>query len=68
MIEFKLQGEFITMIQLLKAAGLVQTGGEAQLMVTEGKVKYNGEVDLRKRLKLRVGDIIKFNGQKIQVV
>lgn len=68
MIEFKLQGEFITMIQLLKAAGLVQTGGEAQLMVTEGKVKYNGEVDLRKRLKLRVGDIITFNGQKIQVV
>ncbi|WP_419802790.1 RNA-binding S4 domain-containing protein [Mucilaginibacter sp.] len=68
MIEFKLQGEFITMIQLLKAAGLVQTGGEAQLMVTEGKVKYNGEVDLRKRLKLRVGDIITFNSQKIQVV
>ncbi len=68
MIEFKLQGEFITLIQLLKAAGLVQTGGEAQIMVTEGKVKYNGEVDLRKRLKVRVGDIITFNGQKIQVV
>ncbi|RYE28301.1 MAG: RNA-binding S4 domain-containing protein [Sphingobacteriaceae bacterium] len=68
MIEFKLQGEFIAMIQLLKAAGLVQTGGEAQMVVTEGKVKYNGEVDFRKRLKVRVGDIITFNGQKIQVV
>ncbi|MGI4729012.1 MAG: RNA-binding S4 domain-containing protein [Janthinobacterium lividum] len=68
MIEFKLQGEFITMIQLLKAAGLVQTGGEAQIMVTEGKVKYNGEVDFRKRLKVRVGDIITFQGQKIQVI
>ena len=68
MIEFKLQGEYIAMIQLLKAAGLVQTGGEAQMVVTEGKVKYNGEVDFRKRLKVRVGDIITFNGQKIQVV
>ncbi len=68
MIEFKLQGEFITLIQLLKAAGLVQTGGEAQIMVTEGKVKYNGEVDYRKRLKVRTGDIITFNGKKIQVI
>lgn len=68
MIEFKLQGEFITLIQLLKAAGLVQTGGEAQIMVTEGKVKYNGEVDLRKRLKVRTGDIISFNGKKIHVI
>ncbi|MGI4022135.1 MAG: RNA-binding S4 domain-containing protein [Janthinobacterium lividum] len=68
MIEFKLEGEFIAMIQLLKAAGLVQTGGEAQIMVTEGKVKYNGEVDFRKRLKVRVGDIITFNGQKIHVI
>ncbi len=68
MIEFKLQGEFITLIQLLKAAGLVQTGGEAQIMVTEGKVKYNGEVDLRKRLKVRTGDIITFNGKKIHVI
>lgn len=68
MIEFKLQGEFIALIQLLKAAGMVQTGGEAQMVVTEGKVKYNGEVDFRKRLKVRVGDIITFNGQKIQVI
>ena len=67
MIEFKLEGEFIPLIQLLKATNLVQTGGEAQIVVTEGKVKYNGEVDLRKRLKVKVGDVVEFDGKKIRV-
>lgn len=67
MIEFKLEGEFIPLIQLLKATHLVQTGGEAQIVVTEGQVKYNGEVDYRKRLKVKVGDIIEFDGKKIRV-
>ena len=68
MIEFKLNGEFIPMIQLLKAAGLVQTGGEAQIVVTEGEVKYNGEIDYRKRLKVKQGDIVEFNGETIKVI
>ena len=68
MIEFKLNGDFIPMIQLLKAAGLVQTGGEAQIVVTEGEVKYNGVVDYRKRLKVKQGDIVEFNGETIKVI
>jgi len=68
MIEFKLNGDFIPMIQLLKAAGLVQTGGEAQIVVTEGEVKYNGVVDYRKRLKVKQGDIVEFNGKTIKVI
>lgn len=67
MLEFKLEGEFIPMIQLLKAMNLVQSGGEAQIVVEAGLVKYNGEVDLRKRLKVRSGDIVEFKGQKIKV-
>jgi ribosome-associated protein len=67
MLEFKLEGEFIPMIQLLKATNLVQSGGEAQIVVEAGLVKYNGEVDYRKRLKVRSGDIIEFKGQKIKV-
>lgn len=67
MIEFKLQGEFILLIQLLKATNLVQTGGEAQMVVSEGLVKYNGEVDFRKRLKVKVGDHVEFDGKKIVV-
>lgn len=68
MIEFILEGEFIPMIQLLKATDMVPSGGEAQIVVMEGLVKYNGEVDYRKRLKVKRGDVVEFNNQKIKVV
>ena len=68
MIEFKVEGEFIHLIQLLKATGLVQTGGEAQIVVTEGEVKYNGHVDYRKRLKVKPGDTVEFNGEIIRAI
>lgn len=68
MIEFKLEGEFIPLISLLKATGLVQSGGEAQTVVEDGLVKYNGNVDYRKRLKVRIGDIVDFMGNKIKIV
>ena len=68
MIEFKLEGDHIPLIQLLKATNLVQTGGEAQIVVTEGLVKYNGQVDYRKRLKIRLGDTVEFDNNKIVVI
>jgi ribosome-associated protein len=68
MIEFKITGDFIPMIQLLKATNLVQTGGGAQIVVDQGEIKYNGAVDYRKRLKVRAGDIVEFNGETIKVI
>ena len=68
MIEFKVTGDFIPMIQLLKAANLVQTGGEAQIAVTGGEVRYNGRVDYRKRLKVKKGDTVEFNGETIRII
>jgi ribosome-associated protein len=68
MIEFKVNGDYIQMIQLLKATNLVSTGGEAQIVVDEGEVKYNGEVDYRKRLKVKKGDVVEFRGNKITVI
>jgi len=68
MIEFKVTGDYIPMIQLLKAANLVQTGGEAQIAVTEGEVRYNGQVDFRKRLKVKKGDMVEFRGETISVI
>ena len=65
---FNLEGEFIPMIQLLKALNWVEHGGMAQRMVDEGLVKYNGEVDYRKRLKVRKGDLVEFDGMKVQII
>ena len=68
MIEFKLEGPYIPMIQLLKAANLVSSGGEAQTVVMEGLVKYNGVVDFRKRLKVKLGDVVTFEGKTIKII
>ena len=68
MIEFKVEGDYIPMIQLLKATNLVDTGGEAQIVVAEGEVKYNGEVDFRKRLKVKRGDRVEFRGKIITII
>lgn len=68
MIQFKLEGEFIPLIQLLKATGLVGSGGDAQMVVMDGLVKYNGTVDYRKRLKVKQGDIVEFAEHKIEVI
>jgi len=65
---FVLEGEFIHMIQLLKAMNWVEHGAMAQQVVVEGLVKYNGEVDYRKRLKVRKGDIVELDGMQVQVV
>lgn len=68
MIEFEIDSDFIPLISLLKAAGLVENGGEAQAVVTEGLVSCNGEVELRKRFKVRPGMKVKFAGQVIKVI
>jgi ribosome-associated protein len=67
MIQFKLEDEYIPLIQLLKATNMVHSGGEAQNVVTNGLVKFNGNVDYRKRLKVKQGDTIEFNNTRILV-
>ncbi len=62
---FKIEGEFIELIQLLKAIGLAQTGGHAKLIVNEEMVLRNGEIETRKRAKLIPGDVIEILDNKI---
>lgn len=65
---FTLEGDFIPMIQLLKVLNWVEHGGMAQRVVEDGLVKYNGAVDLRKRLKVRKGDVVEFDGLTVKIV
>ncbi len=65
---FVLEGEFIHMIQLLKALNWVEHGAMAQEVVMEGLVRYNGKVDYRKRLKVRRGDVVELDDLKVKVV
>ncbi len=59
MIKFKLEGsDYIELIKLLKVTNICGSGGEAKHLVDEGEVKLNGELESRKRAKLRIGDKI----------
>ncbi len=66
-IDFKLNTEYIHLIQLLKALSLVATGGEAKMVVEEGMVTFNNKIEYRKRLKLRKGDSIQFENYTINI-
>ncbi|MFT4073615.1 MAG: RNA-binding S4 domain-containing protein [Dysgonamonadaceae bacterium] len=66
-IEFKYEGEYIELVQLLKAIGLAETGGHAKAIVEEGEVIRNGEPEMRKRAKLRRGDVIKVGEYQISL-
>lgn len=59
--------EFIPLIALLKATGVVESGSEAQEVVVAGMVLRNGEVELRKRAKITAGEVIFFQNFEIEV-
>lgn len=63
----KLREDFIKLGQALKAAGLVESGVDAKLVVQDGLVKVNGEVEYQRGKKLVAGDIVEFDGEKIKI-
>lgn len=65
--EFKINGEYIELIQLLKATGLASTGGHAKMIVEDELVFRNGELETRKRAKLRAGDLIEIEDSRINL-
>ncbi len=64
---FKLNQEFIQLDKLLKIMQLVNSGGEAHEMILSGLVKVNGETEIQKRKKIRVGDVVVFNDNQIEI-
>lgn len=62
------KGEYIELIQLLKALSLASSGAEAKMMVEDGCVKLNGVVESRKRAKVRSGDLVQFEDIEIKII
>jgi len=68
MYEFKLENsEFVELNRLLKFAGSCESGGISKAMIAQGRVKVDGQVEMRKRCKIRSGQIVEFQGNKILV-
>lgn len=67
-VTFAVKGEHIQLDQLLKAAGLVGSGGEAHAAVEAGQVRVDGKVESRKRAKLRVGQKVALGGETVELV
>lgn len=63
----KIRDEFIKLGQLMKLAGLVESGVHAKEEILDGFVKVNGQVEYQRGKKIHAGDVIEYNGQQIKV-
>ena len=59
--------EPIALYKILKFEGLVTTGGEAKLLIGDGQVTVNGEIETRRRKKIVNADVIEFRGETLQM-
>ncbi len=66
-VEFKLTKEFIELNKLLKFENVISSGAEAGMVISDGLVSVNGDVETRKRRKLRAGDHVVFENVTIKV-
>lgn len=67
-MKYELQDEYIELYKLLKVLDLVDSGAEAKLIVADGHVKRDGKVELRKRAKIRSGEMLEVADVVIEVV
>lgn len=67
MEEIILRDDFIKLGQAIKAAGLVESGVEAKIVIQDGEVKVNGVVETQRGKKLFGGEVIEYNGSSILI-
>ena len=66
--EFELSDyDYIELNNLLKVIRIYESGGRTKTLIAEGQVKVDGKVELRKRCKIRLGQIIECDGRKVIV-
>ncbi|MEN9627053.1 MAG: hypothetical protein RJA10_279 [Pseudomonadota bacterium] len=66
-MDLALRTDHITLDALLKATGLASSGGQAKVMIADGAVAVNGDVETRRGRKLRAGDQVQVAGRTIHV-
>lgn len=59
--------EPVELFKILKFEGIVGSGGEAKLVISDGQVRVNGEVETRRRRKMVSGDIIVFGEEELHL-
>ncbi len=67
-MNFELKDDYIELFKLLKVLDLVDSGAHAKMLIADGYVKRNEEVELRKRAKIISGDIIEVAEVTIRVI
>jgi len=67
MESIKIKDDYIKLGQAMKLAGLVSSGIEAKIVIQDGEVLVNGEIDTRRGKKLVPGDTFEYNGIKVEV-
>lgn len=67
MSKIVLREDYIKLGQALKAVNLVESGVDAKIVILEGKVKVNGQVELQRGKKLYDGDVVTYQGQTIEI-
>ena len=67
-VDVPIRDEAIKLGQLLKLANLVEDGAEARIVIIEGLVTVDGEVDTRRGAQIRPGQLVALGGQEVVVV
>ncbi|MBR7008337.1 MAG: RNA-binding S4 domain-containing protein [Ruminococcus sp.] len=67
-VEIKIKTEFIKLDQLLKFAGMTDTGGIAKEIIAEGRIKVGGEVCTMRGKKIRPGDKVQIDEIDTEIV
>lgn len=67
-VEIRQEDKFIKLGQALKKAGLVGSGVDAKMIIQDGRVTVNGEIEERRGRKLYPGDVVSLEGDSFKVV
>jgi len=68
MQDVAIRKEPVELFKVLKFEGLVGTGAEAKMVIDQGMVRVNGDLEMRKRRKLLIGDVVEFNGEQLRLI